>query len=80
MGDRDTGHSTDGQPERRSDTGGLRLAREAGEAYRRQVDHFIEQVAGWSAARQRAGEYEVGLAFEEAEPPYHVAGWPATTS
>ena len=50
---------------------GVRLAREAGEAYRRQVEHFVRQVAGWGAT-QRAGDYEVGLAFEEAEPLYHV--------
>lgn len=63
-------------PDRPSDEAtkrGLQLANEAGAAYRRQVEHFIAEVAGWGA-QQRAGEYVVGLAVEEAEPLYHLVG------
>ncbi len=52
---------------------GLELAREAGDAYRRMVDYFIENVAT-SGARQRAGDYVIGVAVEEAEPLWQMLG------
>jgi len=52
---------------------GLRLAKEAGEAYRRMVDYFLEKVAT-AGATQRAGDYLVGVATEEAEPLWYLLG------
>lgn len=49
---------------------GLRLAQQAGDAYWRQVQHFVGQVAHWGEVK-RAGDYAVGLAVEEAEPLYY---------
>lgn len=51
---------------------GIRLAHEAGDAYRRQVEHFVAEVAHWGEIK-RAGDYAVGFAVEEAEPLYHPA-------
>jgi hypothetical protein len=48
---------------------GLRLAREAGDAYRRMVKYFIEHVAT-TGATAGAGDYTIGVAIEEAEPLY----------
>lgn len=52
---------------------GLRLAKEAGDAYRRMVDYFLENVAT-DGNLQRAGDYAVGVATEEAEPLWHLLG------
>lgn len=52
---------------------GLRLAKEAGDAYAKMVDYFITNVAT-SGAKQTVGEYIIGVAAEHAEPLYEVAG------
>ena len=52
---------------------GLKLSREAGDAYHRMVEYFVENVAT-SGKMQRAGDYLVGVATEEAEPLWHLLG------
>ncbi len=52
---------------------GLRLAKEAGEAYYRMVEYFVKNVAT-AGDMQRAGDYLVGVATEEAEPLWHLLG------
>ncbi len=52
---------------------GLKLAREAGDAYHRMVEYFIENVAT-AGQTQEAGDYLVGVATEEAEPLWHLLG------
>ncbi len=61
------------QPTDEATKEGLRLAREAGDAYIQMVDYFLKNVAQ-SGGRQEAGEYVVGFSVESAEPLYHVAG------
>lgn len=52
---------------------GLRLAREAGEAYQRMVRYFIEKIAH-CGRMQEAGDYRIGVAVEKAEPLWHPSG------
>lgn len=52
---------------------GLRLAREAGEAYQRSVSHFLEKVAE-NGATMQVGDYRVGVALEGAEPLWYPQG------
>lgn len=52
---------------------GLRLAQEAGDAYHRMVEYFVNNVAT-AGEMQRAGDYLVGVATEEAEPLWHLLG------
>lgn len=52
---------------------GLELAKQDGDAYQKMVDYFVDQVAT-SGAKQRAGDYLVGVAVEEAEPLWHQLG------
>lgn len=52
---------------------GLRLAREAGEAYQRSVSHFLEKVAE-NGATMQVGDYRVGVALERAEPLWYPKG------
>jgi hypothetical protein len=52
---------------------GLRLAREAGEAYQRMVSYFLENVAD-NGATMQVGDYRVGLALEGAEPLWYPQG------
>jgi hypothetical protein len=52
---------------------GLRLAKEAGDAYLRMVDYFIAHVAT-SGAKKEAGPYVIAFATEHAEPLYRLLG------
>lgn len=52
---------------------GLRLAKEAGDAYHRMVEYFVNNVAT-AGTMKRAGDYLVGVATEEAEPLWHLLG------
>ncbi len=52
---------------------GLKLAKEAGDVYRRMVDYFIAKVAT-AGAKKEAGNYLIGFAAEHAEPVYHLVG------
>lgn len=63
-------------PEQQTDEAtqeGLRLARQAGDIYQQTVRYFIEHVAV-SGAQQRAGDYQIAVAVEHAEPLYQLAG------
>lgn len=51
----------------------LELARAQGEAYGRALAHMVDEVAH-DGAEQRAGDYLVGYAIEDAEGMYHVRG------
>ncbi|WP_135366500.1 iron transporter [Halosimplex halophilum] len=61
------------QPSEEVDDRQLRLAREAGDAYRAAVDYMIEEVAHTGDTRE-AGDYVVGFAQEEAEGLYELVG------
>jgi hypothetical protein len=61
------------QPSDEATHQGLRLAKEAGEAYQRMVRYFIEHVAT-SGKEQQAGNYRLGVAVEHAEPLYYLVG------
>ncbi len=52
---------------------GLRLAKEAGNAYRKMVEYFIENVAD-SGTKKKSGDYLIGFAVEEAEPLCRLLG------
>jgi hypothetical protein len=52
---------------------GMKLGREVGAAYRRMVEYFFQNVAV-SGQKKRAGEFEVGLAVQDAEPLYFLEG------
>lgn len=50
---------------------GLKLAKEAGDAYQRMVEYFVSNVAT-SGGKRRVGDYLVAVAAEEAEPLWHL--------
>ncbi len=52
---------------------GLRLAREAGEAYQRMVAYFLREIADAGSTRD-VGDYRIGVAVENAEPLWHACG------
>lgn len=52
---------------------GLRLAREAGEAYQKMVHYFIEEIAHCGRV-QDSGDFRVGVAVESAEPLWYPSG------
>lgn len=51
----------------------LRFARAQGDAYRRALEHMATEVAH-DGGTQRAGDYVVGYAVEDAEGMYHLEG------
>lgn len=56
-----------------ADAKGLELARQAGDAYQRMVEHFLNDIATGGAIRP-AGDYLIGVATEQAEPLWHLLG------
>ena len=52
---------------------GLRLAREAGDAYQRMVRYFLEHIAD-NGATTTQGDYRIGIAVEKAEPLWRHCG------
>lgn len=66
-------HTPPDKPTDEATKQGLQLAHEAGQAYLRMVDYFIQNVAT-SGQKKRAGDYIIGCAVEEAEPLYYRMG------
>ena len=56
-----------------ADARGLQLAKEAGDAYRRMVEHFVNDIATSGDIRE-VGDYLIGVATEQAEPLWHLLG------
>lgn len=61
------------QPSEEADERHVELAREAGDAYRKAVDHMIEEVAE-TGGKMEVGDYLIGFAQEEAEGLYRMDG------